>query len=81
MCVYVLSIISAPRLPELPELFLAVEFTYSLCLQIVPSPFIQPPSMIRKLQKMEIGWNSIITVKQFLFQLSEGSSFKIFLNE
>jgi len=38
--VCVLSIISAPRLPELPDLFLAVDFTYSLCLQIVPSPFI-----------------------------------------
>ena len=40
MYVCVLSIISAPRLPKLPDLFLAVDFTYSLCLQIVPSPFI-----------------------------------------
>jgi hypothetical protein len=38
--VCVLSIISAPRLPEVPDLFFAVDFTYSLCLQIVPSPFI-----------------------------------------
>ena len=53
--VCVLSIISAPRRPELPELFLAVEFTYSLCLQIVPSPFIQPASVIRKLQKWRLN--------------------------
>ena len=46
--VCVLSIISAPRLPELPDLFFAVDFTYSLCLQIGPSPFIEPASMIRK---------------------------------
>ena len=49
--VCVLCIISAPGLPELPDYFLAVDFTYSLCLQIVPSPFIQPALTIRKLQK------------------------------
>ena len=49
--VCVLCIISAPGLPELPDYFLAVDFTYSLCLQIVPSCFIQPASVIRKLQK------------------------------
>ena len=50
----VLSIISAPRLLELPDLFFAVEFTYSLCLQIVPSSFIPPASVIRKLQKWRL---------------------------
>ena len=79
--VCVLSIISAPRRPELPELFLAVEFTYSLCLQIVPSPFIQPASVIRKLQKWRLNGTLLSLWSSFLYSCQKESSFKIFLNE